>query len=179
MAHAHQRLAAAAAVQTTWETTATAPVTWTAALWTPAASPPTVWRSAWSAVASAFPHESPVCQKIAHGDRDILCVKAHTCLYICSACLKVSMYVHTLSSEKKKHTPGLHPAEQTDAFKMFCIICLCKGYDLSVMLLFLPTLRGTSLSSRILGIFKSMGKYYVINPTLRITNQSKLLTFYF
>lgn len=82
MAPAHQRPAAAAAAQTTWETTATAPATWTAALWTPAASPLTVSRSAWNAVASAFHHKSPDCPQIAHGDRDNLCVKVFVPVYM-------------------------------------------------------------------------------------------------
>lgn len=57
-ARARRRPAAAAAALTTWETTATAPATWTAASWTPAASPRTAWKSAWSAAASVFQHRS-------------------------------------------------------------------------------------------------------------------------
>lgn len=57
MAPAPRRSAAAAAALRTWETTAIAPATtWTVASWMPAASPPTAWRSAWSAAASASPH---------------------------------------------------------------------------------------------------------------------------
>lgn len=82
MAPARQRLAAAAAAQTTWETTATAPATWTAALWMPAASPPTVSRSAWSAVASAFHHKSPDYLQIAHGDRHPVCESMCACIYV-------------------------------------------------------------------------------------------------
>ncbi len=58
-APARQKPVAAAAAQTTWETTATAPVTWTVALWMRAVSPRTAWRSAWSAAESVSQHKSP------------------------------------------------------------------------------------------------------------------------
>lgn len=56
-APARQKPVAAAAALTTWETTATVPVTWTVALWMLAASPRTAWRSAWSAAESVSQHK--------------------------------------------------------------------------------------------------------------------------
>lgn len=58
-AHQTTRASAAAALQRN-VATATCPVTWTAASSTRAASPQTVWRSAWNAAACAFPPETPI-----------------------------------------------------------------------------------------------------------------------
>lgn len=53
MASALRKPAAAAAV-TTWETTATALVTWTVASWMPAVNRRTAWKSVWSAAEFVF-----------------------------------------------------------------------------------------------------------------------------
>lgn len=64
MASAPPRPAAAAA-EMKWEMTVTAPVTWTAASWMPAANRRTVWKSVWNAVEFVFLHKylSSICVK--------------------------------------------------------------------------------------------------------------------
>lgn len=59
------RKPAAAAVEMRWGMTVTAPVTWTAASWTPAVNRQTAWRSAWSVAGFVFlpKYLSSVCLK--------------------------------------------------------------------------------------------------------------------